>query len=57
LEASENAKFVAISSTCGQIADSLPFPYDGYGLSKAGLNYIAKKINQEVQGVISFPLQ
>jgi norsolorinic acid ketoreductase len=57
LEASKTAKFIPISTLLGQIEESLPYPYNGYGLSKAGLNYIAKKIDQEVQNVISFPIQ
>lgn len=51
------AKFVVISSLLGQIAESLPYTYNAYGLSKAAVNFIAKKIDQEVPGVISFPLQ
>jgi NAD(P)-dependent dehydrogenase (short-subunit alcohol dehydrogenase family) len=51
------AKFVVISSVLGQIADSQPYTYNAYGISKAAVNFIAKKIDQEVPGVISFPVQ
>jgi NAD(P)-dependent dehydrogenase (short-subunit alcohol dehydrogenase family) len=51
------AKFVTISSVIGQITDSGPWVYNAYGLSKAGANFFAKKLNQEVSDVISFPIQ
>jgi NAD(P)-dependent dehydrogenase (short-subunit alcohol dehydrogenase family) len=57
LEKSKDAKFVIISSALGQIEESLPWPHNAYGLSKAGANFIAKKIDQEVEGVTSFPIQ
>jgi len=57
LEASKNAKFVVISSLLGQIAESLPWPHNAYGLSKAGVNFVAKKIDQEHETIISFPIQ
>jgi NAD(P)-dependent dehydrogenase (short-subunit alcohol dehydrogenase family) len=57
LQASKAAKFVIISSALGRIEESLPWPSSGYGLSKAGANFVAKKINQEVEGVISFPVR
>jgi len=57
LNASKIAKFIVISSTAGQIEDGLPYPLNGYGLSKAGANFIAKKIDQEVDYVTSFPIQ
>jgi NAD(P)-dependent dehydrogenase (short-subunit alcohol dehydrogenase family) len=57
LKASKIAKFIVISSTAGQIEESLPYPLNGYGLSKAGANFIAKKIDQEVDYVTAFPIQ
>jgi len=57
LKASKIAKFVIISSTAGQIEESLPYPLNAYGVSKAGANFIAKKIDQEVDYVIAFPIQ
>jgi NAD(P)-dependent dehydrogenase (short-subunit alcohol dehydrogenase family) len=57
LKASKISKFIVISSTAGQIEDSLPYPLNGYGLSKAGANYVAKKIDQEVDFVTSFSIQ
>jgi hypothetical protein len=46
-----------MSSTAGQIEESLPYPLNGYGLSKAGANFVAKKIDQEVDYVTAFPIQ
>jgi len=57
LKASKIAKFIVISSTAGQIEESLPYPLNGYGLSKAGANFIVKKIDQEVDYVTAFPIQ
>jgi NAD(P)-dependent dehydrogenase (short-subunit alcohol dehydrogenase family) len=57
LESSNIAKFVIISSLLGQITESLNWPHNAYGLSKAGANFIAKKINQEEEHVVSFPIQ
>ena len=57
MEASKIAKFIVISSTAGQIEESLPYPLNAYGVSKAGANFIAKKIDQEVDYVIAFPIQ
>jgi NAD(P)-dependent dehydrogenase (short-subunit alcohol dehydrogenase family) len=51
------AKFVVISSALGQIAESLPYSYNAYGISKAAVNYVAKKIDQEDAGVTAFPIQ
>lgn len=56
-DAPGGAKFVIISAILGQIADSLPYDYNAYGISKAGANYVAKKLNQTVPSLISFPIQ
>jgi NAD(P)-dependent dehydrogenase (short-subunit alcohol dehydrogenase family) len=53
LDASDKAQFISISSVLGQIEESLPYPYNSYGLTKAALNFVAKKIDQEVPGVTS----
>jgi norsolorinic acid ketoreductase len=57
LESSRNAKFVVISSMLGQVTESLPWPHDAYGLSKAAVNFVIKKIDQETEHVIAFPIQ
>jgi hypothetical protein len=51
------SKFVVVSSLLGQIAESLPFPYNAYGLSKAAVNFVVKKIDQEDSAVTAFPMQ
>jgi NAD(P)-dependent dehydrogenase (short-subunit alcohol dehydrogenase family) len=56
-DAAGGAKFVIISSILAQIEESLPYPYNAYGVSKAGANFLAKKIDQEVPEMISFPIQ
>jgi len=57
LESSKIAKFVVISSMLGQVTESQPWPHNAYGLSKAAVNFVAKKIDQETEHVISFPIQ
>jgi len=57
ITAIERTKFVVISSVLGQIAESLPYTYNAYGVSKAAVNFIAKKIHQETPQVIAFPIQ
>ena len=57
LESSDIAKFVVISSMLGQVTESLPWPHNAYGLSKAAVNFIVKKIDQETEGVAAFPIQ
>jgi len=57
LESSTNAKFVVISSMLGQVTESLPWPHNAYGLSKAAVNFVTKKIDQETENVVSFPIQ
>lgn len=49
------AKFAVTSSTMGQITNMLPFPVTAYGISKAAVNYIAKRIDLEAKGVCAFP--
>lgn len=41
----------------GQITESLAYLCDKYGISKAGANFVAKNIDQEVPSVVSFPMQ
>lgn len=57
LTTTEGAKFVVISSVLGQIAESTPYTYNAYGLSKAAVNFLAKKIDQETPQLIAFPVQ
>jgi norsolorinic acid ketoreductase len=51
------AKFVIVSSILGQITEASDYSYDAYGISKAGANFVAKKLSQEVPSLISFPMQ
>jgi norsolorinic acid ketoreductase len=51
------AKFVIISSILGQITEASEYSYDAYGISKAAANFVAKKLSQEVSGLIAFPMQ
>ena len=54
---SDNSKFVVISSIAGQITDLTPYPVTAYGTSKAAVNYIVKKIDQENERLAAFPVQ
>jgi len=56
-DARGGAKFIIVSSVLGQIAEASDYSYDAYGISKAGANFVAKKLSQEVPGLISFPMQ
>jgi norsolorinic acid ketoreductase len=56
-EAETKAKFVVISSSIGQITNALPYPFNAYGLSKAAVNFVVKKIDMEDESVIAFPVQ
>ncbi|KAJ3040452.1 hypothetical protein HDV00_010889 [Rhizophlyctis rosea] len=40
-------KFVTISTFAGAIGNIVPLPVAGYGVSKAALNYLTKKIHSE----------
>lgn len=51
------AKFIIVSSVLGQITEASDYSYDAYGISKAGANFVAKKLSQEIPGLISFPMQ
>lgn len=51
------AKFVVISSLIGKITDAIPYSYIAYGASKAAVNYITKKLDQETPDLIAFPVQ
>lgn len=52
-----SAKFVVISSEIAQITNMPPYPMASYGISKAGVNFVAKKINEDNKELISFPMQ
>jgi NAD(P)-dependent dehydrogenase (short-subunit alcohol dehydrogenase family) len=51
------AKFVVISSLIGKISDAIPWSYTAYATSKAAVNYVTKKIDQESADLIAFPVQ
>ena len=40
-----------------KITDAIPYSYIAYGASKAALNYITKKLDQETPDLIAFPVQ
>jgi len=44
---SKDPKFLVISSTVGSIGDMMPVPFFGYGLSKAAVNYLVRKLHFE----------
>jgi hypothetical protein len=46
-----------ISSVLGQITEASDYSYDAYGISKVAVNFVAKKLSQEVPELISFPMQ
>jgi hypothetical protein len=46
-----------ISSILGQITESLAYTYNAYGISKAAVNFVTKKIDQEDARVTAFPIQ
>ncbi|KIV80699.1 hypothetical protein PV11_08183 [Exophiala sideris] len=54
----KTAKFVTIGSSAGTIGsmDVIPVPNAVYGTSKAALNYVTKKIHQENEDIIAFPV-
>lgn len=51
-------KFVVLSSAVASInqADKIPLEASAYGASKAAINFIARKIHQENEGLIAFPI-
>jgi norsolorinic acid ketoreductase len=51
-------KFITVSSTVGSIADMEQWPINAtpYGMSKAALNYLTKKIHIENPNLIAFPI-
>jgi len=56
LEKSKLPKFVGMTTFASSLAtmESVPFPNAAYGPSKASLNYLARKIHFEHEGLISF---
>ncbi|KIW19620.1 hypothetical protein PV08_00193 [Exophiala spinifera] len=54
----KSPKFVTVGSIAGSIAaqENAPVPNAAYGPSKAGLNWITKKIHLEHPDIIAFPL-
>jgi norsolorinic acid ketoreductase len=55
--AAGGAKFIIISSVLGQITEASDYSYDAYGISKAGANFVAKKLSQEHPVLVAFPMQ
>ena len=56
LEKSEKTggpKFVVVSSSLGSIGDMEPVPCLSYGVSKAGVNFLVRKVHFEHKGVVS----
>ncbi|KIW15504.1 hypothetical protein PV08_05550 [Exophiala spinifera] len=51
-------RFVTITSCLGTIGnmEEYPFPASSYGMSKAALNFATKKIHQENEHLIAFPM-
>jgi NAD(P)-dependent dehydrogenase (short-subunit alcohol dehydrogenase family) len=56
-DAAGGPKFIIISSVLAQIAEASDYSYDAYGISKAAVNFVSKKLSQEVPNLISFPMQ
>ena len=58
LEKAKQPKFVALGSPIGSVGgmEMRPFPMTAYGVSKAMLHYIMRKIHFENEGLISFPV-
>ena len=58
LKASAGPKFIVISSIIGSIASlkELPVPAGAYGVSKAAINYLVRKIHFEHPEVVAFPI-
>ena len=58
LERSANPKFAAVGSPLGSIGgmESRPFPSASYGISKAALHWIVRKIHQEHSNITAFVL-
>ncbi|KAK5045753.1 hypothetical protein LTR84_008845 [Exophiala bonariae] len=58
LRASPGPKFIVVSSIIGSIASlkELPVPASAYGVSKAAVNYLVRKIHFEHPEVVAFPI-
>ena len=50
-------KVIIISSVLAQITEDSDYSYDAYGISKVAVNFVVKKLSQEVSNLISFPMQ
>ena len=53
LQAAEWPMFFGISSSIGGIAEMVPLPGLAYGASKAAVNYLARKLHFEHEGLVS----
>lgn len=49
-------RFIVLSSSLGSIGDMVPEKSMAYGSSKAALNFITRKIHEEYEYLIAFPL-
>jgi norsolorinic acid ketoreductase len=58
LDASKNPRFVVMSSGAGSISgqDKLKVENTAYGCSKAGANFVTRKIHMENPGIVAFPI-
>ena len=58
LNKAQNPKFVVIGSVIGTIGglDQIPWPNTAYGVSKAAVNYLARKIHFENENLVSFAI-
>jgi hypothetical protein len=56
-DAPGGAKFVVISSKIAQQTEMGPNLSSAYGISKVAANFVTKKIDMEVPGVIAFPMR
>lgn len=57
LAAGNSSKFVVVSSRAGETTNMITFPVTAYGTSKAGVNHLTKRIDQETPEVAAFPIQ
>lgn len=56
LQKAAEPKFVALGSPIGSIGgiEKRPVPMGAYGVSKAGVHYLVRKIHSENEGLVAF---
>lgn len=56
LQKASQPKFVVMGSSLGSIGgmEKMPFPMGAYGVSKAAVHYLVRKIHFENEGLIAF---